>query len=175
MKKKNDFSMLMSNFQSYKTGDPFRVEKCSCTQDSVEIYSIAENGIFEIGKESGNILYSKTYFFTDINYDTLSTAEQQELIMQYCKSLNAINTRFMITINNRAKDMERFRKEVLIPTENDGFDDMRILFNEMIEKRITEGKQGIEQERYLTVVCKRANYEDAKSFYNMLELSLIHI
>ena len=172
MKKKNDFTMLMGSFQTYKAGDAFRVEKCSCTQDAVEIYSIAENGIFEIGKENGGILYSKTYFFTDINYDTLSTAEQQDLIMQYCKSLNAINTRFMITINNRAKDMERFRKEVLIPEENDGFDNMRILINEMIEKRITEGKQGIEQERYLTVVCKRANYEDAKSFFNMLERGL---
>lgn len=62
MKKKNDIAMLISNFQSYKAGDSFRVEKCSCTQDVVEVYSIAENGIFEIGKESGGSLYSKTYF-----------------------------------------------------------------------------------------------------------------
>ena len=47
-------------------------------------------------------------------------------------------------------------------------------------KRQIEGRQGIEQERYLTITIERKNFEEAKAQFATLEatihkLSLIHI
>ena len=42
----------------------------------------------------------------------------------------------------------------------------------MIEEKIVEGRQGIEQERYLTVTVQRKNYEQAKAFFSSLEAGM---
>ena len=71
------------------------------------------------------------------------------------------------TIKN--KDMSQFRRNVLIPDKNDGFDHLRDVYNDIVEERIVAGKQGIEQERYLTVTVERKDYEQAKAFFNTFE------
>lgn len=55
---------------------------------------IAENGIFEVGKG----VYSRTYRFLDINYVTAGAEEQMRILKQYCKTVNAIDVYFLITI-----------------------------------------------------------------------------
>ncbi len=54
-------------------------------------------------------------------------------------------------MNNKNKDMEELRDKVLIPGRGDGFNHYRRIYNGIIEEKILEGRQGIQQERYLTV------------------------
>ena len=39
----------------------------------------------------------------------------------------------------------------MLSYEQDGFDKMRKSYNNIIEEKILEGRQGIEQERYITI------------------------
>ena len=128
-------------------------------QQQIEILRIAKDGIFENTKNR----YSRVYRFADINYVTVSEGDQYELLKQYCKLVNAIDVAFKITIYNKNKDMSQFRRNVLIPDKNDGFDHLRDVYNDIVEERIVAGKQGIEQERYLTVTVERKDYEQAKA------------
>ena len=134
-------------------------------QQQIEILRIAKDGIFENTKNR----YSRVYRFADINYVTVSEGDQYELLKQYCKLVNAIDVAFKITIYNKNKDMSQFRRNVLIPDKNDGFDHLRDVYNDIVEERIVAGKQGIEQERYLTVTVERKDYEQAKAFFNTFE------
>ncbi|MHB8130234.1 MAG: VirB4-like conjugal transfer ATPase, CD1110 family [Mobilitalea sp.] len=137
-------------------------------QETIEIMAVAENGIFEVGKNR----YSKCYRFEDINYTTTNEDEQMGIFEQYCKFLNSLDFNFKITINNKNKDMAVLRKLVLLQFQKDGYDHFRKIYNDIIEDKIQEGRQGIEQERYLTITIERKNFEEAKAQFATLEATL---
>ena len=71
--------------------------------------------------------------------------------------------------------MEALRNEVMLGLRNDGFDEMRESYNRIIEEKILEGRQGIEQERYITVTVKRKNFEEAKAQFATIESTMLRV
>lgn len=137
-------------------------------QETIEIMAVAENGIFEVAKNR----YSKSYRFQDINYTTTNEDEQIDIFERYCKFLNSLDCNFKITINNKNKNMIDLRRLVLLQYKQDGFDHFRKIYNDIIEDKIKEGRQGIEQERYLTITIERKNFEEAKAQFATLEATI---
>lgn len=137
-------------------------------QETIEILKVAENGIFEVSKGR----YSKCYLFQDLNYTTTNEEEQIEIFEHYCKFLNSLDCVFKITINNKNKDMIHLRDVVLLGYQYDEFDRFRKIYNDIIEEKIREGRQGIEQEKYLTLTIERKNFEEAKAQFATLEATI---
>lgn len=157
----------MDKWSVYKKTDAFRVAAPNSLQDIVEIKSIDENGIFEVGKGG---IFTKMYRFSDINYATASVDEQIQILEDWCKWLNSNNAPFKIIMNNKNKNQETLRKEVLLPQKMDEWDEFRRMYNEEIEDNIMNGRQGIEQELYLIVrYDNSANYDEAKLHFGTLE------
>lgn len=137
-------------------------------QETIEIMKVAENGIFEVARNR----FSKCYRFQDINYTTTNEIEQIDIFERYCKFLNSLDVCFKITINNKNKDMEQVRDYVFLQYMDDGFNHFRKSYNEIMERKIHEGRQGIEQERYLTITIERKNFEEAKAQFATIEASI---
>lgn len=150
-----------------KAGEPLYKTPKSI-QETIEIMSVAENGIFEVAKNR----YSKCYRFMDINYTTTNEEEQIDIFERYCKFLNSLDCNFKITVNNKNKDMGNLREEILLQYQYDEFDRFRKIYNDIIEDKIREGRQGIEQERYLTLTIERKNFEEAKAQFATLEATI---
>ena len=110
--------MLKNSAEQYSKPDSSRVPVAKSTQDTIEIEAIAADGIFYLG----NNLWSKTYRFSDVNYAMLSEDEQIEFIYAYLKALSSLSVRFKISVMNRAKDEQLFRKQALLQLHNDGYD-----------------------------------------------------
>ncbi|MBO1695201.1 VirB4-like conjugal transfer ATPase, CD1110 family [[Clostridium] symbiosum] len=157
--------LFTDGFIGLKKGDKPLYKTPKSVQQQIEILRIAKDGIFENTKNK----YSKAYRFRDINYVTVSEQDQYEILKQYCKLVNAIDVSFKLTIYNKNKDMGQFRRNVLLADKDDGYDYLRDVYNDIVEERIVAGKQGIEQERLLTVTVERKDYEQAKAFYNTFE------
>ena len=137
-------------------------------QETIEVMKVAENGIFEVSRNH----FSKCYRFRDINYTTTNEEEQIDIFERYCKFLNSLDCNFKITVNNKNKDMQNLREEILLQYQYDEFDKFRRIYNEIIEDKIREGRQGIEQERYLTLTIERKNFEEAKAQFATLEATI---
>ena len=137
-------------------------------QETIEIMKVAENGIFEVARNH----FSKCYRFQDINYTTTNEIEQIDIFERYCKFLNSLDVSFKITINNKNKDMEQVRDFVFLQDMDDGFNHFRKAYNDIMERKIHEGRQGIEQERYLTITIERKNFEEAKAQFATIEASI---
>ncbi|MDE6603273.1 MAG: DUF87 domain-containing protein [Lachnospiraceae bacterium] len=137
-------------------------------QQTIEIMKVAENGIFEVARNR----FSKCYRFQDINYTTTNETEQIDIFERYCKFLNSLDVSFKITINNKNKDMEQVRDYVFLQRKDDGYDGFRRIYNNIMEQKIHEGRQGIEQERYLTITIERKNFEEAKAQFATIEASV---
>lgn len=63
----------VTNWKKYKACDKSRIKVPASLQDLIEIKSISEDGIFEIGAGG---MYSKTYEVADINYELLHPADK---------------------------------------------------------------------------------------------------
>ncbi len=160
--------LFQDKFSIYKkAGEPLYKTPKS-VQECIEILKVAPDGIFEV---AGN-RYSKSYLFSDVNSNTTSETEQVGIFESYCKFLNAMDVEFKITINNKNRNMKPLREKVLFQKKGDGNDAERDCYNQIMERKIVEGKQGIEQERYLTVSIIRKNYEEAKAAFASLEAVL---
>ncbi len=161
----------MDKWNVYKKCDDFRVETPESVFDLIEIKSIAENGIFEIGKGG---VFTKTYRISDINYADTSVDEQIIILEKWCHFLNAQSVPFKITFNNKNKNMATLREEVLLRKKLNEFDVYRDMFNSEIEDRIVNGRTGIQQELYITIRYEAsAVYEDAKIYFATLENSMV--
>lgn len=166
--------LFSDGFKELKKADVPLYRTPKSIQETIEIVSVAENGIFETGRGRNASMnkYSKCFRFTDINYTTANEEEQESIFERYCKFLNSLDCNFKITVNNKNKDMADLREEVLLSYKQDGFDRFRRIYNDIIEDKIREGRQGIEQERYLTLTVERKNFEEAKAQFATLEAVL---
>lgn len=160
--------LIKDRFSIYKKASEPLYKTPKSVQEAIEILKISKHGIFEVLYNR----YTKTYRFQDINYTTTNEKEQTEIFEKYCKFLNALDVEFKITINNKNKNMADLQENVLFQNENDSFDEFRITYNIIMQEKILEGRQGIEQERYLTVSITRKNYEEAKAYFSNLEVTI---
>lgn len=160
--------LFKDNFTLLKKASEPLYKTPKSVQQTIEIMKISECGIFEVAVGR----YSKTYRFSDVNYATRTENEQESFFQRYCKCLNSFDCTFKITVNNKNKDMELLKKDVMLSYEQDGFDKMRKSYNNIIEEKILEGRQGIEQERYITISIERKNFEEAKAQFTTIENSL---
>lgn len=160
--------IFTDGFQELKRANEPLYKSPKSLQQTIEIMAVAENGIFEIAKNR----YSKCYRFFDINYATTTEEEQTDLFERYCKLLNSLDCNYKITMNNKNRNMQEIRDNVLLQSKEDDFDQFRGYYNEIIEEKILEGRQGIEQERYLTITIERRNYEEAKAQFVTIEAML---
>ena len=161
---------MKDRWSKYKKEDEFRVAAPRSVQDIIEIKSISENGIFEIG--TGGI-YTKTYNISDINYATASDQEKDLVIKKWCLWLNSNHGCFKITLNNKNRDMRKLQEDILFAHKCDGLDDLRDDYNAIIEKNLVEGKQGIEKEMYITIRYDNAkSYDDALVYFNTIEANM---
>lgn len=158
-------SLFQDDFKTLKKADEPIYKTPKSVQQTLDILRVSPNGIFEI---PGN-KYTKTYRFRDVNYTTNTQDEQLGTFENYCKLLNALDIPYKITINNKNKNMEVFKKVVLYPFKDDSYNVYREAFNKNIKEKISQGRQGIEQEKLITIIVERKNYEDAKVYFNTFE------
>lgn len=131
-------------------------------QDCIPIRRIWADGIFQVGHQ-----FSKTWSFTDINYSIAGKDDKTAMFLDYCDLLNALDSgaSAKITLYNRRINKEEFERSVLLPLKEDGLDNYREEFNEMLRAQVTESNNSIVRERYLTISVVKRNIEEARSYF----------
>lgn len=118
--------------------------------------------------------YSKTYQFEDVNYAIAKQDEQESIFLGYCSVLNSFDTNadIQITIHNNRVNRADFEDMVLIKHRDDGFDDYRDEYNDMLIEKMEQGQNGIRRNKYITVTLQAADLESARSKFNTIDLDL---
>lgn len=146
--------------------EEFRIPKT--TQDVIPVDTVYKDGIFKIGNR-----YTKSYRFLDINYAIASKEEKTGLFLDYGDLLNSFDSSVMvkITVNNHKIDLHKFKEDILIPFKEDGLDEYRKEYNEMLLDKLKESDD-IVQEKYLTLTVFKNNVEEAKSYFSRIGTEL---
>lgn len=146
--------------------EEFRIPKT--TQDTIPVDTVYKDGIFKIGNR-----YTKSYRFLDINYAIASKEEKTGLFLDYGDLLNSFDSSVMvkITVNNHKIDLHKFKEDILIPFKEDGLDEYRKEYNEMLLDKLKESDD-IVQEKYLTLTVFKNNVEEARSYFSRIGTEL---
>ena len=130
-------------------------------QDLIPINCIWKDGIFRSGKK-----YSKTYRFTDINYQVASLDDKKQMFFDYSAILNGLDAgaTTKITINNHRMNRLDFEDSVLMPLRGDNNDVYRQEYNDMLLDK-TIGSNGMLQEKYITVSVVKKNIDEARRYF----------
>ncbi len=90
----------------------------------------------------------KTMRFSDINYKLATNEDQQAIFDNWRKFLNFFDSSvyFELTFVKVTKDEVLFYENIRIKEKNDGFDDVRAEYSEMLNRQLEKGNNGLESE-----------------------------
>ena len=148
--------------------EKFKIPKS--VQDAIPIQRIWPDGIFQVGSR-----FSKTFFFTDINYSIASKEDKTAMFIDYSELLNALDSgaSAKITINNRRIDKAEFEKSLLLPMKEDGLDHYRKEYNEMLLSKVTGTNNSVVQDRYITITVAKKTIDEARTYFARVGTDLI--
>ncbi|MEF9939134.1 MAG: DUF87 domain-containing protein [Clostridium sp.] len=147
--------------QAIKT-DKVKFKVPKSVQQIIPIQRIWSDGIFQVDQK-----YSKTFRFSDINYSIASKSAKTEMFLDYSELLNALDSgaSAKITLNNRRINKAEFEQSLLIPMKEDGLDEYRREYNDMLRSKVSGTNNSIYQERYLTISVHKKNIDEARTYF----------
>ena len=139
-------------------------------QQAIPIQRIWPDGVFQSGTK-----FSKSFRFSDINYAIASKEDKTEMFLDYSELLNALDSgaSAKITLNNRRINKEEFEASLLLPVKEDGLDEYRKEYNEMLLSKVSGTNNSIYQERYLTVSVHKKNIDEARTYFARVGTDII--
>ena len=107
------------------------------------VNTIAYQGLFPNGLMQVTPTYfSQSYRLGDVNYQTVGLEDKGAIIEKYSDLINSLDdkTNFQLTLFNKKVNLEKFRKGVLYPLHEDGYDDYREELNRIMDTNLEAGE-----------------------------------
>ncbi len=146
-------------------------KKLYTVEDTIPYLRMFSDGICQLDENH----YSKTIAFQDINYQ-LALEEDRDLIFnQFANFLNSFDPSVHIELNyinqmGRNKDLQ---DAIKIADKNDGYDEVRKEFREMLKMQLNKGNNGLKKMKFVTFTIKADNLDQAKANLNRLEVDIL--
>ncbi|WP_366534971.1 VirB4-like conjugal transfer ATPase, CD1110 family [Streptococcus equi] len=162
-KKKSNFQLLDIIFK--KEAKRYTVE------DTIPYLRMLKNGICQIDEKH----FNKCISFEDINYQ-LALEEDRDLIFnQFANFLNSFDPSVGIELSyiNQLGRNKEMQAAIQIPDKNDGFDDIRLEFREMLKNQLAKGNNGLKKSKYIIFTIEADTKEQAISKLERLEIDIL--
>lgn len=146
-------------------------EKIYTVEDTIPYLRMFSDGICQLDERR----YSKTIAFQDINYQ-LALEEDRDLIFnQFANFLNSFDPSVHIELNyvnqmGRNKDLQ---DAIKIADKNDGYDEVRKEFREMLKMQLNKGNNGLKKMKFVTFTIEADNLDQANANLNRLEVDIL--
>ncbi|MEE0929959.1 MAG: conjugal transfer protein [Acutalibacteraceae bacterium] len=145
-------------------------EVSSTLQGTIPYRAVYSNGVIETSKG----VYTKSYMLKDVNYQAAKLEDQTTMFLKYSELLNSFDSsvRIQISINNRNIDQEQFKEETLLPLKSNNLDTYINEYNDMIVDKMSEGKNNMARDKYLTVSVEAESFEAACNLFSRLDTEI---
>ena len=141
-------------------------------QQSIPFDRMFPNGICRVGLD----YYTKTVQFQDINYQLAQQEDKTEIFEEWCAFLNFFDSsvKFQLSFENMATDVSDFEKSIKISHKNDGFDDVRDEYSEVLLHQMEAGNNGLTKTKYLTFGIHAESMKTAKPRLTHIETDILN-
>ena len=137
-------------------------------RDTIPIRRVWEDGIFLCGQK-----YTKTFHFTDINYQVASREDKERMFLSYSELLGSLDSgaTAKLTIRNHRLHQMNLEDSIFMSMKPDGLDEYRREYNRMLADAAIGGN-GILQEKYLTISAAKRDIEEARGYFSRIGTDL---
>lgn len=141
-------------------------------QQSIPFDRMFPDGICRVGLD----YYTKTVQFQDINYQLAQQEDKTEIFEEWCAFLNFFDSsvKFQLSFENMATDVSDFEKSIKISYKNDGFDDVRDEYSEVLLHQMEAGNNGLTKTKYLTFGINAESMKTAKPRLIHIETDILN-
>lgn len=141
-------------------------------QQSIPFDRMFPDGICRVGLD----YYTKTIQFQDINYQLAQQEDKTEIFEEWCAFLNFFDSsvKFQLSFENMATDVSDFEKSIKISHKNDGFDDVRDEYSEVLLHQMEAGNNGLTKTKYLTFGINAESMKTAKPRLIHIETDILN-
>lgn len=141
-------------------------------QQSIPFDRMFPDGICRVGLD----YYTKTIQFQDINYQLAQQEDKTEIFEEWCAFLNFFDSsvKFQLSFENMATDVSDFEKSIKISHKNDGFDDVRDEYSDVLLHQMEAGNNGLTKTKYLTFGINAESMKTAKPRLTHIETDILN-
>ena len=120
--------------------------------------------------------FTKTIQFQDINYQLNQNEDKTAIFEGWCDFLNYFDSsvKFQLSFMNMAANKDTYGQSIVIPSQNDDFDNIREEYTEMLRSQLARGNNGLIKTKYLTFGIEAANVKEAKPRLDRIETDLLN-
>ena len=117
-------------------------------QQSIPMQRMFEDGTCRVKPN----YYTRTIQYQDINYQLAQQEDKTAIFEEWCSFLNFFDSsiHFELSFVNTATDSVDFEKSIRIPYQQDGFDDVRAEYSQMLRQQLSKGNNGLTKTKFLT-------------------------
>lgn len=139
-------------------------------QQTIPYKKVRLNNILEV--QTGK--FSKTFEFQDINYQIAKQEDQEDIFIRYGEILNCLDTtaEMQISIVNTHINRGSMEEAIFLKHKGDGYDEYRDEYNDMLAEKMTEGRNDLKREKYISISVNAASLEEAKQKFNQIQNDL---
>ena len=133
MKKTNHLMKPKTSSKHKKTRKP-KEEVLPTTVNTLLYQGLFPNGLMQVTPD----YFSQSYLLGDVNYQTVGLEDKGAIMETYSDLINSLDdkTNFQLTIFNQRVNLDKFRKGVLYPFHEDGYDTYREELNRIMENNL---------------------------------------
>lgn len=120
--------------------------------------------------------YTKTLCYQDINYQLSQDEDKDAIFRAWCEFLNYFDSSITVQLSflNLVSDHRSFAQSIVIPPRQDGYDDLREEYSEMLKGQLAKGNNGLVKSKYLTFGIDADSIREAKPRLERIELDVLN-
>ena len=146
--------------------------KKKSAQDSIPFERMYQDGVCRVSPG----YFTKTIQFQDINYQLNQNEDKTAIFEGWCDFLNYFDSsvKFQLSFMNMAANKDTYGQSIVIPSQNDDFDNIREEYTEMLRSQLARGNNGLIKTKYLTFGIEAASVKAAKPRLDRIETDLLN-
>lgn len=163
--KKQLAALMEKNRQQQKKG-------VMTAQQTIPYQRMWRDGICQITDN----YFTKTIQFQDINYQLAQNDDKTSIFEGWCDFLNYFDSSIHLQFSflNLTASAESFEQSIIIPDRDDGFDDVRQEYVQMLQNQLAKGNNGLTKTKFITFGVEAENIKTAKPRLERIEIDLLN-
>lgn len=130
-------------------------------QQSIPYKAMYRDGICKVTAT----YYSLVIAYEDINYQLAQNEDKISIFENYCDFLNYYDSTISVqlTFFNSRVNLAEYTRNIQIPSQEDGFDDIREEYSGILQRQMSKGNNGLEKVKYITLGIEAKTIQTARA------------
>ena len=141
-------------------------------QDTLPFLQMYQDGLCRLTDTT----YSRCIEFEDVNYQLAQPDAQAAVFEALCDMYNAHDASIgmELTLISRHVNREDFQSRIEIAAQGDKYDDLRVLYTDMLRNQLTHGNNGLVKTKFFVLTIEASDIKTARSRLSRIVLDALN-